>query len=73
MNFVSPRFYLGETTSNNLETIQMKYSAILCGLILASCATKTEKIVKVENSPKNGDVTIMTLDPGHFHAALVQK
>ena len=51
----------------------MKYSAILCGLILASCATKTDKIEKSEPAPKKGDVTIMTLDPGHFHAALVQK
>mgnify|MGYP006075859063 CR=1 FL=1 len=59
--------------NNNLETIQMKYSAILCGLILASCATKTDKKEEVQTSSKKGDVTIMTLDPGHFHAALVQK
>ena len=51
----------------------MKYSAILCGLVLASCATKTEKTEMTETVPKKSEVTIMTLDPGHFHAALVQK
>lgn len=51
----------------------MKYSVIICSLILASCTTKTDKIKKGENASKKGDVTIMTLNPGHFHAALVQK
>lgn len=46
----------------------------MCGLILASCATKTDaKIEKGTTASKKGNVTIMTLDPGHFHAALVQK
>jgi predicted dehydrogenase len=51
----------------------MKYSTILCVLVLASCATKTEKTEMAETVQKKSDVTIMTLDPGHFHAALVQK
>ncbi|MDR1880499.1 MAG: Gfo/Idh/MocA family oxidoreductase [Tannerellaceae bacterium] len=45
------------------------YSILLSGGLLmlnASCTTKTG------NAP-SGTVTLITLDPGHFHAALVQK
>jgi predicted dehydrogenase len=44
---------------------------------LTSCGDKTsnqEQIITNKKGRKMGDeVTIMTLDPGHFHAALVQK
>ena len=52
MNVASSKIYLDEAISNNLETIQMRYPVILCCLILASCATKTDKIEKVENDIK---------------------
>lgn len=56
---------------------QLIYTAILCCLIFTSCEKKTgnqEQIITNKNGKKMGDeVTIMTLDPGHFHAALVQK
>ncbi|MDR1331036.1 MAG: Gfo/Idh/MocA family oxidoreductase [Tannerella sp.] len=50
----------------------MKYLFILAAcpfvLLLASCSTKTGG---ADMSP--GEVRLITLDPGHFHAALVQK
>ena len=50
---------------------------LLLAIVAGSCGnnTKTDK----NSTPKNmftgakGEVKIMTLDPGHFHAALVQK
>jgi len=55
----------------------LKYIIIVCSLILGSCTNKGAKQVD-DISGNNmeemkGKVTIMTLDPGHFHAALVQK
>ena len=52
----------------------LKYLVLLCGLILMSCSNKTDanKLSGDTHSQKKL-VTIMTLDPGHFHAALVQK
>ncbi len=51
---------------------------IIClSFIIASCAKNSDKQAVSEldkNSEKmNKKVTLMTLDPGHFHAALVQK
>jgi len=52
----------------------MRYLAILCFLFFVACLSNTKsKEVNKEGDIKKGDVTIMTLDPGHFHAALVQK
>lgn len=54
----------------------MKFSSglliiFLIGIGLLSCATEKEKTMKFTGA--KGEVKIMTLDPGHFHAALVQK
>ena len=52
----------------------MRYLAILFCLLFVGCVGKSEKKETLkENNNKKGDVTLMTLDPGHFHAALVQK
>lgn len=50
---------------------------VIPALILASCGSGRSKKQSVENSQttmeKNYQVHLMTVDPGHFHAALVQK
>ena len=55
----------------------LKYTAIICSLILTSCGDKTSKqedvITNKNTEEMKSEVTLMTLDPGHFHAALVQK
>ena len=43
----------------------------LCLLVTCSCADREQP--KAENAPSKGKVTLVTLDPGHYHAALVQK
>ena len=52
-------------------------TAILCVIIFTSCENRTNKQEQITTNIKDekmkGEVTIMTLDPGHFHAALVQK
>ncbi len=57
--------------------MKMKYLFLLFTLVLISCQNKHEKKLATEsdnNSTElNEKVTLMTLDPGHFHAALVQK
>ncbi|MEA1786967.1 putative oxidoreductase C-terminal domain-containing protein [Arenibacter sp. GZD96] len=40
--------------------------------VILSCQTKKEKEPSAESVPAK-NITFMTLDPGHFHAALVQK
>ena len=42
----------------------------LCGLLAAAAAGSH---LRAEGSPPMADVRFVTLDPGHFHAALVQK
>jgi predicted dehydrogenase len=53
------------------------YLVIFCTALLASCCNRTnnqQKNEPVDNFPAEKDkITLMTLDPGHFHAALVQK
>lgn len=52
----------------------MRYLAVFCTLLFVACVNKSEKKETAkEAKDKIGDVTLMTLDPGHFHAALVQK
>jgi predicted dehydrogenase len=52
----------------------MRYFIILCGLILTACTgKKAQNEMSTNAKEQKGDVTIMTLDPGHFHAALVQQ
>lgn len=51
----------------------MKYNiVILSFLLFLSCGEKISE-EKSEMERTNGKVKLMTLDPGHFHAALVQK
>ena len=45
---------------------------LLCFLI-TSCVNKKEKLEKTEEAKSQAQITLITLDPGHFHAALVQK
>lgn len=51
-------------------TMRYNYLLITCLLLFinVSCTMKKEKI-----SVETGEVKLITLDPGHFHAALVQK
>lgn len=50
---------------------------ILTGLVFfftTLCSPSTQKVeAKMKLSGAKGEVKLMTLDPGHFHAALVQK
>ena len=52
----------------------MKYLVLICGLVLMSCVNKTDANKLGDDADNQKElVTIMTLDPGHFHAALIQK
>jgi len=55
----------------------IKYTAIAFSFILTSCGNKTDKqeptITNKSAKEMKSEVIIMTLDPGHFHAGLVQK
>jgi len=42
-------------------------------IFIASCTTQPKKTDTVNFTGADDEVIIMTLDPGHFHAALVQK
>lgn len=47
---------------------------VLLMIMTLSCKKKPAEISKTEKQPeKKYSVTLMTLDPGHFHAGLVQK
>ena len=43
----------------------------LCLLTILSCAEKEK--MEATSEPSKGKVNLITLDPGHYHAALVQK
>lgn len=52
----------------------MKYLILLPGIFfLFSCGTKNQGAKNEKVSGKEYPVKLITLDPGHFHAALVQK
>ncbi len=52
----------------------MKYFILLYCLVFVACMNKTaSKDVQQIKEDNSETVTLMTLDPGHFHAALVQK
>jgi len=56
----------------------MKNLLIIISILLVACDGNQTTSKMEENSiptfsGKNGEVVLMTLDPGHFHAALVQK
>jgi predicted dehydrogenase len=59
-------------------SLNYKYSLLAICAVLFSCQPSTEK-KETTDMPTDkftgakGEVKIMTLDPGHFHAALVQK
>ncbi len=57
--------------------MKMKYLFLLFSLVLISCQNKHKKNLAAESDNNsmelNKKITLMTLDPGHFHAALVQK
>ena len=42
-------------------------------LVSVSCSNNSNEAKKMKFTGKDGEVKLMTLDPGHFHAALVQK
>ncbi|MCL6295956.1 putative oxidoreductase C-terminal domain-containing protein [Jejuia spongiicola] len=52
----------------------MKYLAVIYSLFFVACIGKSEnKETPKESDNNKGKITLMTLNPGHFHAALVQK
>jgi predicted dehydrogenase len=50
-----------------------KTSTTLLLLVLTFMACKDNKVTTGKTAAEIGEVKLMTLDPGHFHAALVQK
>ena len=51
----------------------MKYNVLALLVILCLGCGESKKEVKPTMDDNPGQVRLMTLDPGHFHAALVQK
>lgn len=51
----------------------MKYQVLIVLLYLSMSCTKKKPLEKVVQENVHKKVKLMTLDPGHFHAALVQK
>lgn len=49
-----------------------QFASLLCAVILFSCAEE-KKTQEPSNKEISSKVKLMTLDPGHFHAALVHK
>jgi len=48
------------------------FTAVLCGMLCISCNDKPKESKEMKDR-SSADVQLITLDPGHFHAALVQK
>src|SRR5690606_9031584 len=51
---------------------KIKYGFLVIYITFLSCKTDTKPIV-VNEEPEEDKITFITVDPGHFHAALVQK
>src|SRR5690606_22839985 len=51
---------------------KIKYGFLVIYITFFSCKTDTKPIV-VNEEPAEDKITFITVDPGHFHAALVQK
>src|SRR5688500_308739 len=55
----------------------MQTTRILSGIVIAfsifSCSTNKTGSETVETEPSKTSIRLITLDPGHFHSALVQK
>lgn len=47
----------------------LRLSPVMIATLIFSCQSSTTK----ENNENKATVKLITLDPGHFHAALVQK
>ncbi|MFB0524446.1 MAG: putative oxidoreductase C-terminal domain-containing protein, partial [Phycisphaerae bacterium] len=66
------RYAIGNGRSSVMARNVTLFVFGLCLLtIVSSCAEKEE--AKMEEATANGKVTLMVLNPGHYHAALVQK
>src|SRR5690606_37272984 len=59
--------------------IKRLFSCLSIALLAFSCSTKNTEMkeetedTKAEFTGADGEIRLMTLDPGHFHASLVQK
>ncbi len=69
--------YIMSITNRNIGTLNnLLLLMVPCAIIMVSCGSggPTQQEVKSEESmKKNYPVNLITVDPGHFHAALVQK
>ncbi len=62
------------SAANAAQGSEMSKSIVLGSVLLvALCAIGTSPEARQEKKPPMSDVRLMTLDPGHFHAALIQK
>ncbi len=54
---------------------KIHFLTLTVAILFTACTGGSQKSTKTENmfTGAKGEVKIMTLDPGHFHAALVQK
>ena len=50
-----------------------KILAVLTAISLLGCSTNKPTETVENEVTKSNDIKLITLDPGHFHAALVQK
>ena len=48
-------------------------AVVACACAAATASPESSQEKKVENTQQMPDVRLMTLDPGHFHAGLIQK
>src|SRR5690606_37021417 len=59
--------------------IKRLFSCLSLVLLIFSCSTKNNEMkeeteeTKTQFTGADGEIRLMTLDPGHFHASLVQK
>lgn len=67
---------MGKRTAKTLKYITMKnlsFTFLVLILIVTSCGQGKHKAAQDNIPEKQQMVKLMTVDPGHFHAALVQK
>lgn len=56
-----------------MKTIHFLTGLVAFSMVLLSCKSPDKNNPTMKSHSSNPEITIMTLDPGHFHAALVQK
>ena len=56
---------------NNMNKFQIQFFCLMT-FIMLSCQSDN-KTAEAETIIKSKSVRLVTLDPGHFHAALIQK